>query len=77
LCIGSFNLDAELTFDASPRGDPAGFVVVEDEKTLLNPDRRGNSRIDSLRNIVRNPRCALLFFVPGVGRNASLMDGRP
>ena len=53
-------------FDASPRGDPAGFIVVEDEKTLLIPDRRGNNRIDSLRNLVRDPRCALLFFVPGV-----------
>lgn len=53
--------------DASPRGDPAGFVVVEDEKTLLLPDRRGNNRVDSLRNIVADPRVALLFMVPGVG----------
>ena len=53
--------------DASPRGDPAGFVVVEDEKTLLLPDRRGNNRIDSLRNILADPRVALLFLVPGVG----------
>ncbi|NVE00573.1 pyridoxamine 5'-phosphate oxidase family protein [Massilia sp. BJB1822] len=53
--------------DASPRGDPAGFVVVEDEKTLLLPDRRGNNRIDSLRNIVADPRVALLFMVPGMG----------
>ncbi|WMD19550.1 pyridoxamine 5'-phosphate oxidase family protein [Achromobacter seleniivolatilans] len=53
--------------DASPRGDPAGFVVVEDEKTLLLPDRRGNNRIDSLRNILSDPRVALLFLVPGVG----------
>ena len=53
--------------DTSPRGDPAGFVIVEDEKTLLIPDRRGNNRIDSLRNIVTNPHVALLFLIPGVG----------
>jgi len=53
--------------DASPRGDPPGFVVVEDERTLLMPDRRGNNRLDSLRNIVADPRVALLFLVPGVG----------
>jgi PPOX class probable FMN-dependent enzyme len=53
--------------DASPRGDPPGFVVVEDEKTLLMPDRRGNNRLDSLRNIVADPRVALLFLIPGVG----------
>ncbi|AYD67045.1 pyridoxamine 5'-phosphate oxidase family protein [Achromobacter sp. B7] len=53
--------------DASPRGDPAGFVVVEDEKTLLLPDRRGNNRMDSLLNVLADPRVALLFLVPGVG----------
>ena len=53
--------------DASPRGDAPGFVVVEDEKTLLIPDRRGNNRADSLRNIISNPRVALLFLIPGVG----------
>ncbi len=53
--------------DASPRGDPAGFVVVEDEHTLLLPERRGNNRIDSLRNILADPRVALLFLIPGVG----------
>jgi uncharacterized protein len=53
--------------DTSPRGDPAGFVVVEDEKTLLIPDRRGNNRTDSLRNIIADPRVALLFLIPGVG----------
>ena len=53
--------------DASPRGDPAGFVHVVDERTLLIPDRRGNNRIDSLRNIVNDPRVALLFLIPGVG----------
>jgi uncharacterized protein len=53
--------------DCSPRGDPPGFVRVRDEHTLLIPDRRGNNRIDSLRNIVRDPRVALLFLIPGVG----------
>lgn len=52
--------------DATPRGDQAGFVHIEDEKTLLLPDRRGNNRIDSLRNIIADPRVALLFMVPGV-----------
>src|SRR3981081_484622 len=51
--------------DCSPRGDPAGFVRVHDEKTLLVPDRRGNNRIDSLRNLIHDPRVALLFLIPG------------
>lgn len=53
--------------DVSPRGDPPGFVAVEDEHTLLLPERRGNNRIDSLRNILADPRVALLFLVPGLG----------
>jgi PPOX class probable FMN-dependent enzyme len=53
--------------DCSPRGDAPGFVHVRDPHTLLVPDRRGNNRIDSLRNIVRDPRVALLFLIPGVG----------
>jgi PPOX class probable FMN-dependent enzyme len=53
--------------DCSPRGDAPGFVRVVDEKTLMIPDRRGNNRIDSLRNIVRDPRVSLLFLIPGVG----------
>ena len=53
--------------DCSPRGDLSGFVRVHDEKTLMVPDRRGNNRIDSLRNIVRDPRVALLFLIPGSG----------
>ena len=52
--------------DCSPRGDPAGFVRVVDERTLLLPDRRGNNRTDTLHNLVVDPRIALLFFVPGV-----------
>lgn len=53
--------------DASPRGDAPGFVAVADEKTLLVPDRPGNNRVDSLRNILANPHVALLFLVPGIG----------
>ena len=53
--------------DCSPRGDVAGFVRVKDENTLMIPDRRGNNRIDSLKNIVRDPRVGLLFLIPGVG----------
>jgi PPOX class probable FMN-dependent enzyme len=52
--------------DASPRGDPAGFVTVQDEKTLLLPDRRGNKRIDSLRNLINDDRIGLLFLIPGI-----------
>ena len=51
--------------DCSPRGDPRGFVRVDGDRTLMIPDRRGNNRIDSLRNIVRDSRVALLFLVPG------------
>jgi PPOX class probable FMN-dependent enzyme len=61
--------------DCSPRGDRPGFVRIPDEKTLMLPDRRGNNRIDSLRNIVRDPRAALLFLVPGVG-NTLRVNGR-
>ena len=53
--------------DCSPRGDRPGFVRVADERTLQIPDRRGNNRIDSLRNILRDPRAALLFMIPGSG----------
>ena len=53
--------------DCSPRGDAPGFVRIADPKTLLVPDRRGNNRIDSLRNIMRDPRVALLFLIPGIG----------
>lgn len=53
--------------DCSPRGDKPGFVRIHDDKTLMMPDRRGNNRIDSLRNIVRDPRCAFLFLLPGSG----------
>ncbi|WP_310539218.1 pyridoxamine 5'-phosphate oxidase family protein [Phenylobacterium sp.] len=53
--------------DCSPRGDAGEVVRIADDKTLLMPDRRGNNRADSLRNIVRDPRVALLFLIPGSG----------
>lgn len=59
--------------DCSPRGDPNGFVKVRDEKTLLIPDRRGNNRIDTLRNIVHDPRVALLFLIPGCSETIRVM----
>lgn len=52
--------------DCSPRGDFPGFVRVDDDRTLLLPDRRGNNRADSLRNILSDPRVALIFFIPGL-----------
>ncbi|MBZ9810700.1 pyridoxamine 5'-phosphate oxidase family protein [Mesorhizobium sp. BR1-1-9] len=53
--------------DCSPRGDLAGFVRIVDPKILMMPDRRGNNRADSLKNIIRDPRVGLLFLVPGSG----------
>lgn len=53
--------------DASPRGDPAGLVTVVDDRTLWLPERRGNNRIDSLRNLIHDPRVGLLFLIPGIG----------
>lgn len=61
--------------DCSPRGDAAGFVEVADPGTLLIPDRRGNNRLDSLRNIVTDPRVALLFLIPGIGETLRI-NGR-
>jgi hypothetical protein len=61
--------------DCTPRGDPAGFVRVVDARTVLIPDRRGNNRIDTLRNIVRDPRISLLFLIPGVGETLRI-NGR-
>ncbi len=61
--------------DVSPRGDAPGFVAVEDERTVLMPDRRGNNRVDSLRNLVRDPRIALLFLIPGIGETLRI-NGR-
>ena len=53
--------------DCSPKGDARGFVRILDDKTLAIPDRPGNNRIDGFRNIMRDPRIALLFLIPGVG----------
>lgn len=53
--------------DCTPRGDPAGFVEVADAHTLLLPDRRGNNRLDSMRNILHDPRVGMLFLIPGIG----------
>jgi PPOX class probable FMN-dependent enzyme len=61
--------------DCSPRGDMAGFVRIHDETTVMIPDRRGNNRVDSLRNIVRDPKVALLFLLPGSG-NTLRINGR-
>ena len=65
LCVLS-TAGANGQADASPRGDPPGFVQVLDDKTLLLPDRPGNNQVDSLQNIVENPGVGLLFFVPGM-----------
>lgn len=61
--------------DCSPRGDKRGFLRVQDDKTVLMPDRHGNNRIDSLRNIVRDPRVGLMFLIPGSG-NTLRLNGR-
>ncbi|MDX7987346.1 pyridoxamine 5'-phosphate oxidase family protein [Xenorhabdus sp. 12] len=61
--------------DVSPRGDQAGFIHIENEKTLLLPDRVGNNRVDSLRNILQDDRVALLFLIPGIGETLRI-NGR-
>jgi PPOX class probable FMN-dependent enzyme len=61
--------------DCSPRGDPPGFVRVVGRNTLQIPDRRGNNRVDCLRNLVRDPRISLLFMIPGIG-NTLRVNGR-
>jgi PPOX class probable FMN-dependent enzyme len=61
--------------DCSPRGDTPGFVRVADEHTVMLPDRRGNNRIDSLRNLIVDPRVALLFLIPGIGESMRI-NGR-
>ena len=62
--------------DCSPRGDPKGqFVRVVDRKTVMMPDRNGNNRVDTLRNIVRDGRVSLLFLIPGIGETLRI-NGR-
>ncbi|HUN12038.1 MAG TPA: pyridoxamine 5'-phosphate oxidase family protein [Rhabdaerophilum sp.] len=53
--------------DCSPRGDKPGFMRIVDDRTLMMPDRHGNNRADSLKNIIRDPRVGLLFLIPGSG----------
>ena len=65
VCVATSRPDGGL--DVSPRGDPAGFVRIIDERTLLIPDRPGNKLADTLTNILADPRIALLFLIPGVG----------
>ena len=64
LCLATSAADGSC--DVSPKGDPAGFVRILDDRTLLLPDRPGNRLADSLRNVLENPRVALLFVIPGV-----------
>jgi PPOX class probable FMN-dependent enzyme len=65
VCVATVSRDGGL--DVSPRGDPAGFVRILDERTLLIPERPGNKIADSLTNVIATGRIALLFLVPGVG----------
>ena len=65
VCVATARPDGGL--DVSPRGDPAGFVQILDEETLLIPDRPGNKIADTLTNLLHDPRIALLFLIPGVG----------
>ena len=66
---------ADGRVDCSPRGDPAGFVAVLDDRTILLPDRRGNNRADSLTNVLENPKVGMLFLIPGVDETLRL-NGR-
>jgi PPOX class probable FMN-dependent enzyme len=65
VCVATASPDGGL--DVSPRGDPAGFVQILDDATLLIPDRPGNRIADTLTNLLADPRIALLFLIPGVG----------
>lgn len=63
---------ADGTCDVSPRGDPAGSVLVLDEHTVALADRKGNRRLESMRNILANPQVGMLFLVPGMGETLRL-----
>jgi PPOX class probable FMN-dependent enzyme len=65
VCVATSRPDGGL--DVSPRGDPAGFVRIVDERTLLIPERPGNRLADTLTNVLADPRIGLLFLIPGVG----------
>ena len=66
---------ADGRVDCSPRGDPAGFVAIIDDRTVLLPDRLGNNRVDSLSNVLENPHVGMLFMIPGVDETLRL-NGR-
>ena len=76
MCVATASPDGGL--DVSPRGDPAGFVRIIDERTLLLPDRPGNKLADTLTNLLADDRIALLFLIPGVGDSfrANRREGR-
>ncbi|MEM9063771.1 MAG: MSMEG_1061 family FMN-dependent PPOX-type flavoprotein [Pseudomonadota bacterium] len=63
LVLGTYGSDGLV--DLSPKGDPAGFVSVLDQKTLAVPDRLGNGRLDSFENLLENPSVSLIFVIPG------------
>ena len=65
LCICT--ADENGNADVSPRGDPAGFVHIVDDRTVIIPDRPGNNRVDTMQNIVANPQVGILFLIPGMG----------
>lgn len=67
--------DASGCCDVSPRGDAPGFVHVLDDSRLVIPERPGNRRIDSMRNLLSNPRVGLIFFIPGMGETLRI-NGR-
>src|SRR3954453_20826999 len=75
--------DADGRVDASPRGDPPGFVRILDDRTLLLPDRPGNNRVDSFGNVLSAPGVGIIFFVPGIDETlrvngqAELVTGHP
>ena len=73
LCLAT--ADGAGRLDVSPRGDAPGFVQVVDDKRLLIPDRRGNNRVDSLTNVVENPRVGLIFMIPGVEETLRVNGG--
>ncbi len=73
VCVATSDPDGGL--DVSPRGDPAGFVRVLDDRTLLIPERPGNRIADTLRNLLTDPRIGLLFLIPGVN-DAFRVNGR-
>lgn len=73
LILASAGADGRV--DCSPRGDPPGFVAVLDDRTVLLPDRLGNNRVDSLRNVLENPCVGMLFMIPGVDETLRL-NGR-